>query len=406
MKSLLVSLISDQTIPNVQLIKEFPETTDYLFITTKGMERKGVRRWIINTSNIKNSKEIIVDEFSFEDIINQLSENDFEIYDKVFVNITGGTKIMTLAAYEFFKEAGVQGIYYITGKENEYVKLFPKTRNKHNHLLSKVSIDDYLHAYGFNVKKSNKCIISFDQTTRIFNSFCQRDMYKDFSDEYKFLFSKRGKVIKGDALKGIELLLNEIGFVPEKKDCLSENEIKYLTGDWFEEYVGNRIKNELDLEDSQLLIGAEIFKEISPSSKNDVAVLLNMTSSGLEKSVNEIDVMFIYKNQFYSIECKTSIIDIKLAPNTKGEMVEKEVNILGETLYKSDSLKNKFGLFAKTTIMTMTNFESYINDKDLNKKNNKTRQMEEFIGRANLSNIKLVDKSMLNSETSLYSLIK
>ena len=33
-KTLLVSLISDQTIPNVQLVQEFKETvTHYLFIT-------------------------------------------------------------------------------------------------------------------------------------------------------------------------------------------------------------------------------------------------------------------------------------------------------------------------------------------------------------------------------------
>lgn len=41
MKTLLISLVSDQTLPNVQLIKEFKkEVTDYLFISTEKMEKR------------------------------------------------------------------------------------------------------------------------------------------------------------------------------------------------------------------------------------------------------------------------------------------------------------------------------------------------------------------------------
>ena len=46
MKTILVSLISDQTIPNVQFIKE-KIVDEYLFISSEAMEKKGILNWIL-----------------------------------------------------------------------------------------------------------------------------------------------------------------------------------------------------------------------------------------------------------------------------------------------------------------------------------------------------------------------
>ena len=86
--------------------------------------------------------------------------------------------------------------------------------------------------------------------------------------------------------------------------------------------------------------------------------------------------------------------------------VEKPYNILGETIYKSDSLARRFGLFANTTILTMADFVEYCASEDLGEHKNKIREMEEIINRANLSNIKLIDKKMLMSSESLFDLLK
>ncbi|HOS91379.1 MAG TPA: hypothetical protein PLD74_12465 [Prolixibacteraceae bacterium] len=56
---LLVSLLSDQTIPNVQLINQFISQVDkYLFISTSLMEKKKVGTWIVKACgcDIKESK--------------------------------------------------------------------------------------------------------------------------------------------------------------------------------------------------------------------------------------------------------------------------------------------------------------------------------------------------------------
>ena len=111
------------------------------------------------------------------------------------------------------------------------------------------------------------------------------------------------------------------------------------------------------------------------------------------------------------IECKTSIINVKPEQKEKKdkngnviiEIKEKKENILGDTIYKSDALKTKFGLFAKSYIFTLTDFIQYIEEaKD---KDGISKQMETLINRAEVSKIKLIDKNKLRNATNIKDLL-
>jgi hypothetical protein len=403
MKStLLVSLISDQTIPNVLLINEFrKQVSDYLFITTKIMEDKGIRKWIENTCEIDGSI-VEVNQFSFQDIEAKLNDYDFDSFEKIIVNLTGGTKVMTLIAYDFFKRIGAD-IYYITGNENEYIKIFPVKKQNQLYFKEKVLLSDYLHSYGFNFEIKASSGISFEQSNEIYSAFLSKDLTPHIN-AIKFIQSKRAKKVNEDDFSRIDSYLSAINYKPIKYNKLSEAETKYLSGEWFEEYIGQKLKKELDLSDNDIFIGATIKKETPFYSKNNTVQLLGEQAvSSIDDFNNEMDVMFMYKNKFYYIECKTSIIAFK--PILKnGISQEKEYNILGETIYKSDSLKNRFGLYSKTFIITLTDFKKYCLNKDSAIQNNKTRAMEEVIDRANISQIKLIDKSMLVNTTQISGL--
>ena len=400
-KTLLVSLVSDQTIPNVQLIKLLnTEITDYFFISTKGMEDKGTRKWIENACHI-NGERIEVNQFSFADIEAKLSEYDFEKYDKIVVNLTGGTKIMTLVAYDFFKNRGAD-IYYITGLNNEYIKIFPVKKNSISSFPDSITLEEYLTSYGFTVKKSPLSGVSFEKTEKLFKAYAAVN-FMDYSEAVRLINSKRGKVLKGDDFLVVASFLEAIRFEPETAGCLSKKETKYLSGDWFEEYVGLRIKKELNLLDEDICISIELKKALPQKTRNEALALLGEVSE--TDSNNEIDVIFMYNNKFYSIECKSDIVAFRTVYKD-GKSVEKPYNILGETIYKSDSLAKRFGLFANTTIMTMTDFIEYCKSEDLGEHKNKIHEMEGIVNRANLSNIKLIDKKMLMSSESLFNLLK
>ena len=59
MKTCLVSLISDQTIPNILIILSF-KPDHLLFITTQGMEKKSKSQAILNTVFLVTTSETIL----------------------------------------------------------------------------------------------------------------------------------------------------------------------------------------------------------------------------------------------------------------------------------------------------------------------------------------------------------
>lgn len=403
-KKILISLVSDQTIPNVQLIKEYgDEDTDYLFVSTPGMEKKGCRKWIEKCCNISDAQFVNVsNQFSYEEVQQKLATIDFDIYAKIIVNITGGTKIMSVAASDFFKEIGAE-IFYVTGINQEYIRTFPKKKSMDFKLGQSVSLSEYLYAYGFEFNPTEQSGISFEQSEIIFNNYSSLNI-NEYVEEFAVLRSKRGKTLVANDYPKVRRFIDAIDYTPQKEGELSKIETKYLTGEWFEEYVGGRIKKELSLSDNNILIGTVITKNAS-IPQNSITTLLGIEDNRDVENTNEMDVIFMHQNQFYAIECKTSIVDYRSIETTNG-LIRKPYNILGETIYKLDSLKSRFGLFAKASIVTLTNFKDYVIDNDINKQNNKIHEMKSLIERADLSRIKLVDNSLLRTSESLINLLK
>lgn len=410
MKTLLISLVSDQTLPNVQLIKELKgRVTNYLFISTEAMEKKGCRKWIERACNLNQLQILehkIVNQFSFDDINRKLDEIDFSSFQQIIVNLTGGTKIITLSAYEYFKQLGAD-IYYVTGNGKEYIKIFPGRNRITKYFDQKITIKDYLSAYGFEPRQTDSSGISADYTEYIYERFLENG----FLDHFNALIQLRKKRTSGikdlsKASAEVHDFLSFIKFAPLSDNTLTSLEIKYLTGEWLEEFIGHKIKQELNLSDEELMIGVVLNKETPTQQVNSVSDFLGNESN--KSPDNEIDVMFIYNNKFFTVECKTSIINIiESVDNQDGSKKIKEQNILGETSYKADYLKNRFGLFAQSRILTLTDFYQYVNAPEKEgERNNRKNNMEDLINRCNLSNIKLIDKKMVvNNINSLSSII-
>jgi hypothetical protein len=374
---LLVSLISDQTIPNIQLINEYGSiATHYLFITTQGMEKKGVRDWIITSCKLKQEQilePIFVDQFSFDDIEYKLDNFQFEKYEKIIVNLTGGTKVMTLAAFDFFKDLGAE-IYYLTGSDNVLIKLAPGRKKKVETLKTQVNLEQFFQGYGFEIKETTTSSISVAYTNSFFKKFTS-GMVHSFNPVLGSLREKRGSRITDlNSISGLNDFLTKIEFPLNVKGELSKYEIKYLTGEWFEEYISNKLVEELKLSSDQIKTGIVI------SKKNKVGAIIP----------NELDVVFVWKNKIYLIEGKTSVFYDSLLPDGS----TKSVSIIGETLYKSDSLKQGLGLFANTSIFILDSLKEY------------HIKLKAHLERADLYNINIIDKEAILHCDSIRSLLK
>jgi hypothetical protein len=343
-RKIIVSLIGGQTIPNVLFIKEMEIADRYIFITSS-QTKKLVNQIILACPEIGSNYLIIeVDEYNlknFDETINEYVENDPN--SKYYINITGGTKIMSLATFNYFSLKNKNNenfIYYVDGGRNQFRQIYPSIDI--NILPHKYSIDLSSYLKANNVKKENGKSYEenevLEKNKLLKSEIISENLYSIFSTgSNKLLVSqlekfhrdkRRGKIINLDESREYSDLfstLEEIGFNFNIKNRIDKNESKYLTGDWFEEYIFCKMKALFQLPDKNIALGLNTSRENAP---------------------NEFDVLFTFNNNLYYIECKSSL------------MVDGKINnvIYNEAIYKAAALRNEFGTYTKGYLFCSDDF--------------------------------------------------
>ena len=357
MSNILISLLSEQTIPNLLLIKELPLIDRYLLISTKKMEKRKVSHWIMEASGLsQNQFQIIsVIEDSLSDIENQLHCLEFDDEDSLFVNLTGGTKIMSIGVYSFFMKKGGK-IFYIPIGKNVYRQIFPEIKNRENTIHYRLGVKEYLTSYGIEIRSTNlnHLVKPPAFTASFFQTYLTYSQENKFQEVIKELRQHRNKN-RHPIDDAEQIFLEKIQF-PEpsqgdqQRPFLTKKEIRYLTGDWLEEFVYSMVQNYLELDKRYIAVGIQI-------EKNKVR--------------NELDVLFMYENTLHVIECKT-------------ELVDSGINLINDSLYKSAALRKDFGLSAGSYIFTLTNIGE--EKSDIRKSHQE---------RSDVLGIKIIDGAML-----------
>ncbi len=346
----IISLISEQTIPNVQFIKwylsNYQENVYLLFLTTENMDKKDKKLHILNALSKGKPQfqhfSLQTDENNIDKTI-ELLEKHFKNYqyDKIVVNITGGTKLMSLATYQYFYGKENTKIFYQPIKK-ALQQLYPE--KKKYDMFEMLTIGEFLKAHGIKYKYNNKCIKDWDYNKLVYDLLIEKNRNKIKSvvslqnqDWYKKFFKKNNSLdltkIDKSKLKSLtpkidkeELcnLVQEFSFNPA---CIKQKEIFYIAGGWFEEYVYQKVCNEFDcINESNVAINVSIEKG---------------------KDKNELDIIYLdIDNQLNVIECK-SFIDEKNG-----------AEVLNNALYKLQAIiKTKFGLLVKHHFYTKSIIE-------------------------------------------------
>jgi len=337
MKTILISLVSEQTIPNILAIHHF-KPDELLFITTDEMQKKRKIEAIINTLrelrlNYEGKSNIlVVQEDSILDCHRKIDKWIENREDSEFVvNLTGGTKIMSIAAYEYFKDYSSKMIY-IPIPKNEFIIPFPKkSPGKPTELTLRLSVIQYLTAYGLDIvnrarlrgyeedaiqrkKLSEWIIANYEDLHTILvwlsgNLRSHRDE-KELNFEGSFQNANNNEVKLLDNLH----LAHDGKFVSKR---LTRSEMRYLTGGWLEEFCFNNVL------------------EFVNRGIDDVAIGLKLKNA--QGRDNEFDVMFTKENALYFVECKS--LD---------QHDDKDLNVL----YKIGALQKEFGLKVKSFLVT------------------------------------------------------
>lgn len=293
MSKTIVSILSDHLLPNFLFIKEMEgQYSDLLFVSTPQMEmqEKAMHLEVALGRKEGSVRRIVVANDNYKEILDALRAEQLSGSVEYVVNITGGTKTMSLAVHEYFCQFNASFVYVPIGKNSYYDFSTDQTHS----LDYRVSLNEYFTLYGLAYDYDNDLICD---AQRPFNLFNEQKMSNFYLTE--------------------ELRYAQKAPRPELR--------RYLGGEWFEEYVYLRIKRDFKLRDEDIAKSVKICRLSSTS--ND----------------NELDVVFVKDNALYVIECKVSMTGYGKEPKS----------VVDEYLYKLAAISKDFGLRVNSYIFTL-----------------------------------------------------
>ena len=344
-----VCLVSAQAAPNLLPIldSEF-KPKKAIFLVSKTMKQRA--EYLAKTFeklNVKVKLKNISDEFNFglmEDEIFKLIE-EYE-NESIALNVTGGTKLMSIAAENAFSALG-KPIFYIDTDSNHILFISKNEEQKwlpNLEMKAKNKIDIYLSAYGSTVLSTQNpierekylpaiepFIKNYDNYTQVIpllNLHATLSQSNGYKSEYTKDNKKTGKL--DELLLGLDYqgLLNYDGQTIDFKN----REIKtFLNGGWLEDYTYFQLKEIANIED--IACGADVANPKFKLGKNEY-------SSENKGNKNEFDIVFMAKNKLHIIECKTQLMD-------KNGGVKSD-----DILYKLETLKDYGGLMTKKCLVS------------------------------------------------------
>lgn len=344
-KILLVSLVSDQTIPNIQFAKwtrkeNEGKVIDLFFVSTSRMEENAKSSTIEETLQYSDfpyeqSFTVEVDPDDITDVKDTLKDSlkeiDLSQYEKIIANITGGTKLMSIAAYKFFTNIENAEIYYQSFTQ-KLMQLYPTDRIIEG--TTNVTLVESFYANSFDAKETGTIRKSYE-----FNKMFYKETLKNNIDGISIIAFPGTKSIDGtfdiesstysrnrNALAQAKQIAETCGFNPKRMEGW---QIEYVKGSWFEEYVYQHIKMTKSISDENIALSMKIER-------------------GNDK--NELDVIYIdNENTVHIVECKDLLSAKQKTVNT----------VIRDALFKLNSVTDKFGLKVKghiyTTATTISN---------------------------------------------------
>ena len=330
-----VCIVSDQPIPNyVPVLDNTFRPREVILLVTERMRAKAdaLDQTLKTRCGVKTRQIAIASEYDMQEmedkVLGELIALD-EAKENIALNLTGGTKLMALAAYRTFHDAGYP-TFYFTATSNEVLLL------DNNERLTlqppKIKIEDYLHLHGYQIAANNQVQRSVPRERQaIGEELIQRHQY--YANAITALNgiisdgrSKNRKTLtftksqSWGALDDLIDLLASHGLLKTDGDKITfadEDSLRYTNGGWLEEYTYHIAASLPDIQ--------------------DIALNVQIENAGNSHQPNELDIAILSHNVLFVLECKTA--------NLKAD--EKTQN----ALYKLETLKKLGGLRTRTAFI-------------------------------------------------------
>lgn len=280
-------LVSRQSMANVLPVFMYKPQQAVLFSTPEEKKSADNLEKLFLSKSIKVKRINNLDAYNYLKFKEAVKQSLYETEGTVWLNVTGGTKLMALAAYEVFIENN-KNIIYCDTEHKIIISLFPES--KIEKLNADLTIKDYLLSYGYTIKEI-KDISIVKKFYPLFEFIEQQYLTNEFINLFKEIREKLSqnltKITIYSKNKNFKFSKNYDIYSFNFNDFsikLNSNEFK--TGDWLEYYIFYVLKEKYKLNP---LTGVKIVSE--------------------ENVENEIDVLVIKDYKLYNYSCKSGKSD-------------------------------------------------------------------------------------------------
>ena len=328
----LICLLSGQPVPNLMSCKVLrPERI--VLVETSKMHKKSVAK------NFKKAlKKMSIDVVPQIVNVHEGDDNNFpnlkkffdtELLqafpkDQIFLNLTGGTKPMSIALYETFKNHPNAEFYYF---DVDYPCDIIDFLKYESHQVGQIPLAAFLAGYGYKAHyfpEAEKKALERKEMTMLLAQKCNTKKFRIWATGKREWINKAMNTSSSILTQGIlvprhrdiaTLIANQFNLQQNSDGSLVGTltgiDVKYLDGGWLEEFVWltmNKFKDNYNLKD--LHLGLEM-KSFDSGTKN------------------ELDVSFMLNNTFYVLECKTGLQKEMLDNQYKLFAVSKQLQAIG-----------------------------------------------------------------------------
>lgn len=326
-------LVSTQPIPNLTAVFDLEHLpSKVVLLVSKQMQQYAAwLQQVLQQRQIQSEISPLDDPYDCEHIkqrVEALLER--EDLGKMALNVTAGTKIMSLASYEVFRERGLP-IFYVHPQKDFLIPLIPAGPSRD--LPDRLKLEEFFQVHGYQVTGLRRKTIARNRQQLGERLVEKVILFSQALGSLNYLAgtAENRSTLKSDRIdkrtwdkNGFKLLvalLVDEGLLSAGNDHLifaSEEDRFFVNGGWLEEYLFSRIdrlRNRFKIQDSAMSVQVE-------------------SASGTK---NEIDVAILHNNRLFLIECKTRRFRGNRGAGSKA-------------LYRMDSLKIMGGITARAML--------------------------------------------------------
>lgn len=350
-----VVLISGQPIPNLTpTLDPGFQPEEVVFLVSPDMQDRA--KWldlVLRPRGIKTRQWPIADAYDVEHIrerVLALLETREEDSGRIALNATGGTKPMSIAAFDVFRYLEVP-VFYVHPEKDRVIWLYPSDRNALD-LADRVRLEAFLLAHGFAIEgEVTRSAISSARIGLAQELVADLERYRQALSTLNWLASEAERdsnlttralldgQYRNPQLRELIQRFGALGLLESMGRSIrfpDEDARFFVNGGWLEEYVFALLR--------QMRSKFPLIQDVGRSVQ-----VQRDTRRGEVR--NELDVAFLADNRFYLIECKTR--QWKLARDA-------EEGPGAEALYKLDSLRDVLGgLQARAMLVSYRNMSHW-----------------------------------------------